>query len=122
MSTAPEIANLLHDLETRLLDPEVRRDPATLNSLLAPGFSEITSTGEVLAREQVIQALQAEPPLTRKLIDFRARLLAPTVALCTFTLIRESTAGPIRSRRASIWQLDGDKWQMVFHQGTPQST
>ncbi len=45
-------------------------------------------------------------------------LLSPTVALVTYTVTRTAEGTEVHSRRCSVWQLDGEQWQVVYHQGT----
>ncbi len=114
MTKGSELVNHLRDLETRLLDPKVRQSPNLLEQLLAADFVEIGSSGRIYDKSMVIQALQQDPGFDgpRTISDFSARLLAHAIVLVTYR-IRET--GTLRS---SIWRQDGERWSMVFHQGT----
>jgi hypothetical protein len=99
-------------LERRLLDPEVRRDPATLSALLHDDFCEFGATGRVHDRAGVIDALLAGGGLTANAFDFRAVGLSPDVVLLTYR-----TDSP--SLRTSIWSRGaGGAWRLLHHQGT----
>ncbi|MDP5137654.1 DUF4440 domain-containing protein, partial [Rheinheimera baltica] len=52
--------------------------------------------------------------------DFDCRVLAVGLAQLTYraTIQRAENQSPSYSVRSSIWRFDGEKWQMVFHQGT----
>ena len=121
MSLAEDV--LLRSLEERLLKSEVRGSPDEVGYLLADEFIEFGSSGGVYDKRQVIVALQQEmlDPTTRvSLVDFVARRLAPEVILVTYRTIRPDR--PESHLRSSIWKLVEDRWQMVFHQGTPSKT
>ena len=111
----------LRRLEERLLHPEVRRDRAAVSALLADEFVEFGSSGRVFDKEQVLALLASETPYPIQLVDFEARMLAPSVALVLYRSIRPE--GPPQpgtaSRRSSIWVQRNGCWQMLFHQGTP---
>ena len=106
----------LRGYEERLLDPAVRADPAQVRALLAPEFSEFGSGGRVFDRDGIIAMLAAEPAtLARQARGFKVRLLAPGAALTTWRVKRDDG---IETLRSSVWQQQGDRWLMVFHQGT----
>ena len=106
----------LRALEERLLDPAVRAVPGLVRALLAPEFVEFGASGRVFNRDAILAMVAAEPPrAARQAGGFKARLLAPGVALTTWRVLRDDG---IEILRSSVWQLQGDHWQMVFHQGT----
>jgi hypothetical protein len=114
-------AELLRELEERLLRSDVRRSPAALSDLLADEFVEFGSSGRVFDKQQIIDGLQCETTASqRSVLDFGTRVLAPGVVLVTHRLVRSNSNGeaPKHSLRSSIWKLIGERWQMVFHQGT----
>ena len=115
MTDSRELVNHLRSLETRLLDPKVRRSSDQLEDLLAADFVEFGSSGRVYDKPRVVEALRQDPGFDgpRTISDFSARLLSNSIVLVTYR-IKES--GTLRS---SIWRRDGDRWRMVFHQGTP---
>ncbi len=99
-------------LEQSLHTPAVRRDAGTL---LAEDFREFGSSGRIWSRAEILQALATESPVQITSRDFACQLLAPGLALLTYT--SESTTR--RAVRSSLWRLEGDQWRIVFHQGTP---
>jgi hypothetical protein len=121
MATSPQdlAAHLFH-LEQQLLQPSVRRDSATLISLLAEDFREFGSSGRVYTRQQVIDALAEESPRTITLSDPLCQQLAEDIALLTYrstgTLALNAASHALRS---SLWIYRDNRWQMLFHQGTP---
>lgn len=110
----------LRRLEELLLEPETRRSEQRVGELLADDFIEIGSSGRVYDRSEVLAQLRSEPPTARRLLDFRARELAPGVALATYRSIRGGAAeAEAHSLRCSIWARRDGRWRLLFHQGTP---
>jgi hypothetical protein len=111
------------ELETSLLRPEVRASRDALSKLLANDFVEFGSSGRTYDKDQVIEGLIQEsssPALERTTYDFSVRRLSDVVVLVTYRVNRRMLdGGELQTLRRSIWQLIGDRWQMVFHQGTP---
>ena len=117
--SSPELAALTAELrgyEERILDPAVRADPAQVRALLAPEFTEFGASGRVFDRDAILAALAAEGPReARQARGFKVRLLAPGAALTTWRVKRDDG---IETLRSSVWQQQGGRWLMVFHQGT----
>ena len=109
-------------LEERLLQSEVRKSESSLRQLLAPSFFEFGSSGNIFDREQILRNLEQEDPAHRELIDFSVRALSPDVALATYRVRRFGQSGDLSasSLRSSVWEQQDGRWQMIFHQGTPQ--
>jgi glyoxylase I family protein len=110
-NSSPDLAAHLVRLEQQLLEPSTRRDPAALTSLLAEDFREFGSSGRIYTRQQIIDALRAESPRTITLSDPLCQQLAEDIVLLTY---RSS-----RALRSSFWIHRDNRWQMIFHQGTP---
>ncbi|HTC76805.1 MAG TPA: nuclear transport factor 2 family protein [Edaphobacter sp.] len=122
MATNPQdLAAHLFDLEQQLLQPSTRRDPTALTSLLAKDFREFGSSGRIYSRQQIIDALAAESPRTITLSDPLCQQLAEDIALLTYRSTRTTTTLQAASRalRSSLWVYRDNRWQMLFHQGTP---
>ncbi len=102
------------ELETALHRKEIRNSPDAVSALLADDFVEFGRSGRVWDKASIIESMQKEE-LDEKVTvqDFAARELSPDVVLVTY-----KTASALRS---SIWKRFGEKWQMVFHQGTATS-
>ena len=106
----------LRGYEERILDPAVRADPAQIRALLAPEFVEFGASGRVFDREGIVATLAAEGPRgAHQAHGFKLRLLAPGAALTTWRVKRDDG---IETLRSSVWQQQGGRWLMVFHQGT----
>jgi hypothetical protein len=114
------LTNTLQSLETQLLEPTTRRDPAALESLLAEDFIEFGSSGRIFSRASIIAGLQLESYSPPELLDFAATLLAPAVALATYRTMRRDESGQPgpAALRSSLWIHRQGRWQIRFHQGT----
>ena len=104
-----------------MLTPQARASPEELARLLADDFLEFGSSGRVFDRQQVIATLPLQPKEQFALTEFQVRLLAPTITLAMYRVVRsgEQHEAPQGSLHSSIWRWAGGRWQMVFHQGTP---
>lgn len=113
-----DLETILFALETELLEPAVRNQPARVDALLADDFFEFGSSGNVWTKRVIIERLRDETPIPRRVSDFAVTLLAPDVALVTYRVARlDDAAGT--TLRSSLWAREGDRWRMRFHQGTP---
>jgi hypothetical protein len=119
-NSSQDLAAHLFRLEQQLLEPSLRRDAAALTSLLAENFREFGSSGRIYNRQQIIDALAAESPRTITLSDTFCQQLAEDIALLTYRSTRK-IALDIASHalRSSLWIYRDNRWQMLFHQGTP---
>jgi hypothetical protein len=84
--------------------------------MLADDFIEFGSSGGVWNKKQVIDGLQEEVEVVITIENFKALHLATDVVLATYIAINHGEQS--KSLRSSIWKLTGDRWQMIFHQGT----
>src|SRR5262249_4850092 len=114
------VEETLRRLEESLLQPDVRRDAAAVESLLADEFREFGSSGRVYNREQAIAALQTEGRCECSLTDFQATLIANSLALVTYKAAQRGQGGKAVSfsLRSSLWIHRDGRWQALFHQGT----
>lgn len=116
MSLDASQINAFRALEEGLWVAETRGNRPWMDAILSPMFTEHGRSGGVHDRASI---LDAEMPATigakLPLDDFEARLIGPTTVLVTYT---SDVMGDI-SNRASIWQHDGERWLLEFHQGTP---
>ena len=121
MADSPqELAAHLFHLEQQLLEPSTRRDPTALTSLLAEDFREFGSSGRIYTRQQIIDALSAASPHTILLNDPLCQQLAEDIALLTYRSTRTiALKAATHALRSSLWVYRDNRWQMIFHQGTP---
>jgi hypothetical protein len=119
-TSSQELAAHLFHLEQQLLEPSTRRDAAALTSLLAEDFREFGSSGRIYTRRQIIDALAAESPRTVTLSDPLCQQLAEDIALLTYRSTRTiALKAASHTLRSSLWVYRDNRWQMLFHQGTP---
>ena len=123
-STGGTVESELRQLETDLLQPEVRHNPETLSSRLADEFCEFGSSGRVYTKQEIIDALQTESPERFSVTDLTITVLAEGVALVRYRTARHATSDQrdSASLRSSVWIRRANRWQMVFHQGTKLAT
>ncbi|MEJ2266253.1 MAG: DUF4440 domain-containing protein [Anaerolineales bacterium] len=121
MQTKRSIFDQILALEKRLLAPKVRTSPEKLVQLLSDDFIEFGSSGQAYDKQQAIEALQHGSGEHFSLQDFQVRPLAPGVILATYRAVKfsDKRQDSRYSLRSSIWKFEEDRWQMVFHQGTP---
>ena len=113
-------ADALLALELALARRDEAAIPGGYEAVVASDFLEIGASGRRWTRDEVLEALHAEPPNDLVAIEsFDCAELAPGVLLATFDMVATGPDGStIRSRRSSTWVRRGDRWQMGFHQGT----
>ncbi|MCX7710846.1 MAG: DUF4440 domain-containing protein [Clostridia bacterium] len=121
MDKQPLLSDQLRKLEEKLLKPEFRKSLDELDALIADDFTEFGSSGRMYDRQEMIDALQGSQAFQAQIFDFQVKLLSADVALATYRIVQRSEGGKnIKySLRSSIWKKNRDKWQIVFHQGTP---
>lgn len=121
--TTPDTLALLIALEEQIVDPATRHSSKVLNSILSDDLLEFTASGRVFGKESIISILTAEGGGARAEMTndgYELRPLAEDVVLLTYrNVTNRPGAAEARSLRSSIWKRIGDRWQLVFHQGTP---
>lgn len=109
----------LIDLELSLLDPEVRKSEAIVDSLLDDSFVEFGTSGKTYDKKIIVERLSEEVPSKIEATDFVPVQLSEDVVQLRFKTKRFGDDGSIvYSLRSSIWKKTGESWKMVFHQGT----
>jgi hypothetical protein len=116
-----EDAALIRTCELELLDPIVRRSAARLNELIAEDFFEIGRSGRTYTKKDALDLLPTIENPHYALHDLHVRVVALDTILVTFRLEEQHAGGshPVTSMRSSLWQKRHERWQIVFHQGTP---
>ena len=111
-------------LEEALHRPDIRRSREAVENLLAQGFVEFGSSGTVYHRAETIALLAEEEGGdanggSLQADNYALTRIAADAGLLTYRTIRTGTDGSKRHvLRSSIWKHDGERWQMLFHQGT----
>jgi len=103
------------DLESALVDPEVRGSREKIEALLHPDFFELGSSGRVYDRQAIVEMMSGEVSAGVIIRDFETRKVSKDTVLVTYRSIGQSGE---EARRSSLWvKLDGN-WRIQFHQGT----
>jgi hypothetical protein len=112
-------ARELRALEERLLNTEFRHDREAVAGLLAEGFREFGSSGRVWNKQKILDQLETEKRFEAEMADFQTTELAAGAFRVTYrATIHRSDAKPAVSLRSSIWIKRGNRWRILFHQGT----
>lgn len=109
--------DLFRKLEESLWIEETRFDYNYMNSILTHDFFEFGRSGRVYTRDETLsheyQEILAKIPLE----NFKLYNISNTVKQVTY--VSEVGKEKLRANRSSIWALEGEKWKLKFHQGTP---
>lgn len=100
----------------------LRQDPVSiLSELVDDDFVEIGSSSVIHDKAEVIRWLKCKDPSEIRGEAFKATFLSENIVLLTYISTTNSPQikEPKQARRSSIWRCSANKWQMVFHQGTP---
>jgi len=111
--------DMLFELEQRLAQVGRKLSAEDASSLIAEDFVEFGASGKVWSKAEIIAAMSQWAPIERIVKDFTVRELGASVCLVTYKSIGVAKGRqPPYSLRSSIWRYTGEKWQIVFHQGT----
>ncbi|CAM3095422.1 Ribonuclease HI [Arthrobacter ulcerisalmonis] len=108
---------LVTALERDLLSPQVRGDIGQTAVLLHPEFVEIGSSGRMWSRDAIMMALEEDPGERIEMEVLSTDRISDSSILLTY----RSLARAGSSLRSSLWVLDGARWRLRFHQGTPEA-
>ncbi len=114
----------LQALESELHHPGVCCSRERLDQLLHPAFHEVGRSGRRYDRDTVIEILAAvTTPRDVVPTDHAVTRLATDCALLTYRSALRGEDGRLGqwSLRSSIWRRTGDRWQLYYHQGTPEA-
>jgi ribonuclease HI len=108
----------LQALEESMWRSETRFDGTYMNAVLHPDFTEVGRSGRVFTRDEVLGMPPVDIAVEIPRATFSATEVSPGVALVSYeTVPRESLHGA--AHRGSVWVLDGSRWLLRYHQGTP---
>lgn len=116
---------ILIEQEKALHQFETRQSKSEICSLLHPNFQEVGVSGATHTLEGILKNMESEKS-TEGFIQsqgYECIELEPTVKLLLYKSAWVDSSGSKSdfAKRASIWVLVGDNWQMKYHQGTPCS-
>lgn len=126
----------MKQLEERLLHSDFRERPELFDGFLSDDFEELSPSGYISSREEVVGwLLKKDAEVRWSLTDFSVRELSDDLVLTVYRA-RTKTKNKnkndddypsenLGSLRSSIWRRNETsyaditiKWQMVFHSGT----
>jgi hypothetical protein len=113
--TTAQLQDHLHSLEDRLFHPEREPDRKALLPLFADEYREFCTSGRILNRQQIIEVMLTCEPRPATILHFFITPLSDATVLATYRAITPAQV----SHRASLWTFRDNRWQLVFHQGTP---
>jgi glyoxylase I family protein len=114
-----KIANQLIKQEQQLLDKTDSLD--VLADLIDDEFIEIGSSSTIYNKTEVMRWLASDDPSERLGTSFKIHKFSEDVILLTYISSIKDMPGSEakKAMRSSIWRLSNNRWQIVFHQGTP---
>ena len=115
------ISDHIRQLEAKLLHTDLTANPALIDDLLSDDFEEISSSGQINSRNDVINwLLNKDNAIQWSWVDFRIKALSDDAVLAIYILQKRSDSQNMSkgSIRTSIWQHQGENWKMVFHQAS----
>jgi len=87
--------------------------------ILDDEFIEFGTSGKKYNKVDQLNAIGKDAELTEvffDVVDFQEKNVSDDVILATYKTINKLTKQEVL--RSSLWRLNGDKWQLLFHQGT----
>lgn len=123
-SSLENIAEHIQQLELKLLQTDLKANPMLINELLSDEFEEISNSGQVNSRDDVIHWLLAKNNHVRwSLIDFRIKVLTNDLVMAIYRAKKSDDSENIGkgSIRTSLWKYQKGAWKMLFHQASKQN-
>jgi hypothetical protein len=113
----------LYNKENELGRAERDRNTAFFQQNLAPDFLYVAFNGLVLAKDQLVDALQHIQIFSYEIRNVKFRRLGPDVVQLAYDLMmRGDAAGvpiPHQLYATSIWVRSSNDWRLIYHQTTP---
>jgi len=118
--------NILEELKKRepiFHRPELGTTRADFENMTVEDYWEVGASGKRYERQDCIDTVvkrYQDPNYAQndfwETKDFEYRILSQDTYLLTYTLIQGKEKRV--TRRSTIWQLDGNQWKILYHQGT----
>jgi hypothetical protein len=113
----------LYNKENELGRAERDRDAAFFQQNLAPDFLYVAFNGLVLAKDQLVDALQHIQISSYEIRNVKFRRLGPDVMQLAYDLMMQGDAAgvpiPHQLYATSIWVRSSNDWRLIYHQTTP---
>jgi len=119
MNIKENLHKTIYELESCHTDDNIRSSKSKLSDMLSDDYVEFGESGKTYSKNDCLESVSCENSVT--IIDFKTKIISDDVILSTFVAkkINKHTKEEKYSLRSSVWKLFGDKWKMIFHQGTP---
>ena len=114
------LSDELYQLESSLIDAGAT-DYARAVLLLADDYVEFGRSGRVYNKLQALEMMRQNSRRQISILDFAIKRLTNEAVLITYRT-QHQAGTVIETLRSSIWVKNNEKWQIIFHQGTPAST
>jgi len=117
-----QLYTLIKGFELELLKDSTRKNKERLNELIADTFIEFGASGNVYNKTVILESLPNQDEIHFEMFDFSIVQLESDSVLATYKIEKELLVDSKKSKslRSSIWQFNENRWQIIFHQGTPQ--
>ena len=109
----------LQKLEEELWIEETRFDRTYMEEIMASEYFEFGRSGRVHSRESCLSHEGVPIDAIIPLKNLQIRLLTHEVAQVTYDSEVNYDGVVENGRRSSIWTRSGERWKLIFHQGTP---
>lgn len=97
------------------------QDRTALDSRLCDGYLEYAKSGRIYSKADIVESLgNLLQDRNISILDFTCIALSDSACLAHYRSFDASDH--TYALRTSIWVLRDGRWQLLFHQGTPQST
>lgn len=108
----------LTSLEEGLWLAATRFDMGWMENVLAADFFEIGRSGTRYSRQECLAIPASDFTVELPLPDLKIRSLSGEIAQVTYRSVFCSGGETLNGLRSSIWRRNGDRWELLFHQGT----
>lgn len=109
-------------IEKQHLDSTVRSSAELLDALLCDSYREFGASGKIYDRSVALMSSVSITVVTEyEIDDYQIASLGEGHILATYKLSERRNDIWRYTLRSSVWKQAGDKWCLLFHQGTEQA-
>lgn len=116
--TLKHIFTSIKNTEKRLIFDRQNITIKELQDLLSDDFIEFGPSGRIYNKAQTIKVISPDNLFKFSISKFYISTLGNNHFLITYKLLKSYNGKRIYSLRSSVWKLEKDKLQIIFHQGT----
>lgn len=115
--------HIIIDREKTLHHFENRQNMALVKDILHADFKEVGKSGQSFDYDQILEMLSQEEKTDTQVHsqDYLITELAPSTLMLHYKTAHQLPDGRLtnHAKRCSIWVKVAEKWQLLYHQGTP---